>query len=148
MKIWELLSDLLVRIWHFCCPCRVQSLRFHKPWKYPKTPESPTCLKKTTFIFLKLEILTLWITSFPSYPLLEVLWKSSATVSEMRRYVQFQHTGVNYLARWLSPDLEKWLLRELVEFGKRWPQRGEGKGEGKRTGVEREQRLNSSENPL
>lgn len=55
----------------------------------------------------------------------------------MRRCVQFQHIGVNYLARLLSPDLEKWLLRELVEFGERWPQRREGKGEGKRTGVER-----------
>lgn len=55
----------------------------------------------------------------------------------MRRCVQFQHIGVNYLTRLLSPDLEKWLLRELVEFGERWPQQREGRGEGKGTGVER-----------
>lgn len=50
------------------------------------TPESPPTLgkKKKQNTFLKLEILSLLITSFLAYPLSEGLWKNNAAVSEKR----------------------------------------------------------------
>lgn len=52
--------------------------------------------------------------------------------------------GVNYLARLLSAELEKRVIEELVESGERLPQRGGGKGDGRRAGCWK-QGLNSSE---